>query len=123
MSANHAYKWQQNNEESVQHDQKVTVKVKKRGWITRGEKLIYSVFSAGLIIAGAFIVNFSSSTDALNREIQTLEQTVQNQQMYNESILLESKELSRPERILQIAKDNGLSIQNSEVVQTSKGNR
>ncbi|MBD1224625.1 cell division protein FtsL [Virgibacillus halodenitrificans] len=118
MSANYARSWQHTNpEQTPKKDQKVAVKVKKQGWITKGEKAIFSIVGAGLIAAGVFIVSFSSNTDALNRDIQKLEKTVQTQKVENEGLLYEMKELSRPERITKIAEKNGLKIQNAEVKQ------
>lgn len=118
MSANHARSWQQQiPNQSPKQDRKVTVKVRKKGWITKGEKVIYSFVAICFIVAGIYLVSFSSSTDTLNREVQQLEQTVQNQKIVNEGLLFEKKELSRPERITEIAKENGLQIQDAEVKQ------
>ena len=123
MSANHAHNWQQS---SPQHkpnkEPKVVVKVKKNGWITKGEKLIYSLFGVSVLVCGIFIVSFSSTTDTINRELQQLEQTVSTQQVKNEGLLFEMKELSRPERIIQIAEENGLKIQNTEIKQAQSFN-
>src|SRR5690625_1324376 len=109
MGVKHARSWEHS---AVPHPQikekQVVVKIRKQGWITKGEKILYSIVGACLILAALFIVSYSSSTDTLNRELQTLEQTVQNQQVTNESLLFEVRELSRPERITKIAKDNGL---------------
>ncbi|MEI3597028.1 MULTISPECIES: cell division protein FtsL [unclassified Oceanobacillus] len=118
MSANQARSWNANPSPSPNHEpKKVSVKVKKQGWITKGEKVIYSMIAAGLIIAGIFMVSLSSETDALNRELQQLERTVQQQQITNEGLAFEVKELSRPERIISIAESHGLTIQNAEVKQ------
>ncbi|WP_100011052.1 cell division protein FtsL [Lentibacillus sediminis] len=118
MVANHARSWQpQAPEHTPTEEKKVVVRRQKQGWITKGEKLIYALTSACLLTGGLFMVSYSSSTDTLNREMQSLEQTVQNQQVTNESLLFEVKELSRPERITSIAKENGLEIQDAEVKQ------
>lgn len=117
MGANQARSWQQNRPEQTQREQKVAVKVRKQGWITKGEKVIYSLIGAGLVAAGIFVVSFSSSTDSLNREMQQLENVVQTQKVTNEGLMFEMKELSRPERITEIAKDNGLQLQDAEVKQ------
>jgi|SRR5690625_3640394 len=124
MRENQAIDWQQRStvETAPNREQKVTVKVRKQGWITKGEKVLYSLIGFSIIIAGGFMVSFSSSTDTLNRELQQLEQTVQNQQVINEGLLFEMKELQRPERITQIARDNGLMIQNTEVKQAQNVN-
>lgn len=118
MNTSYARSWQQTKPEQTQtQERKVAVKVQKQGWITKGEKLLYSLLGVGLILAGIFIVSFSSSTDTLNREMQQLEKTVQYQQVKNEGLLFEMKELSRPERITKTAKENGLKIQDAEVKQ------
>lgn len=118
MGANHARSWQYNRpEQTPKKEQKVAVKVIKQGWITKGEKVIYSLVGAGLIAAGIFVVSFSSSTDNLNREMLKLEKVVQTQQVTNEGLMFEKEELSRPERITKIAKENGLKLQDTEVKQ------
>lgn len=116
MSANHARSWQTTPSPN-QTPNKVSIHVKKQGWITKGEKVIYSIIAAGIIIAGIFMVSLSSTTDAVNRELQQLETKVQNQQIINEGLAFEVKELSRPERIISIAEGHGLKIQNAEVKQ------
>ncbi|MFC2950202.1 cell division protein FtsL [Virgibacillus sediminis] len=118
MSANHARSWQQMEaQQTPDQKQKVNVKVRKQGWITKGEKVLYSMVSACLVGTGLFVVSFSSSTDTLNREVQSLEQTVQQQKAENENLMFEVKELSRPERITAIAKENGLKVQDAKVKQ------
>lgn len=119
MNTSHAHSWQQTRPEhtQTQQDQKVSVKVRKQGWITKGEKAIYSIMGMCVILAGIFIVSFSSSTDTVNRELQQLEKTIQHQQANNEALSFEVKELSRPERITKIARDNGLKIQDAKVKQ------
>lgn len=118
MNTNHAKKWDHSTMTAAPDREKsVTVKVHKQGWITKGEKMLYSLVGIFLLLAGCYIVFFSSSTDTLNRELQSLEQTVQTQQVVNEGLLFEVKELSRPERITKIAEDNGLKIQNAKVKQ------
>lgn len=120
MNSSHARSWQQTRPDQTQkQEQKVQVKVRKQGWLTKGEKLLYTLISVAIILAGIFIVSFSSSTDTLNRELQDLEKTVQYQQVKNEGLLFEMKSLSRPERITKIARDKGLKIQNAEVKQAN----
>ncbi|WP_163970751.1 cell division protein FtsL [Oceanobacillus halotolerans] len=123
MSANHARSWQSYNQVEPQTAPKRElnkVRVKKQGWITRGEKVIYSVIGLFFILAGIYLVSFSVSNDALNRDIQSLENKVQEQQLQNESLSFEVRELKRPERITRIAKENGLKIQDAEIKQASK---
>jgi len=116
MKSNHARAWQQDYvSHAPQKQKKIVVKVKKQGLITKGEKVLYSFVGLIFIIASLYIVSFSSTTDTLNRSVLSLEQTVVEKEVTNENLLFEIKELSKPERITQIAKDNGLKIQNTEV--------
>lgn len=117
MNTNHARKWDQHAAHTEVKEKKVIVKVHKQGWVTKGEKILYALVGSFLILAGFFIVSFSSSTDQINREVQSLEKTVQNQKVENEGLMFEIKELSRPERITKIAKENGLKIEDAEVKQ------
>lgn len=123
MHTNHARNLEHTYAPHTQtNEKKVVVKVHKQNWITKGEKILYTLISACLVFVGIFIVSYSSNTDQLNRQVQTLEQQVQAQQVENESLLVEIKELSRPERITKIAKENGLKIQDTEVKQAQSLN-
>lgn len=90
-------------------------KVHKKGWVTKGEKILYVFFTSVFLLAASFLVTFSSTTDTLNRDVQTLENKVDDQKIKNEALEFEKKELQRPERIIQKAKENGLNIKNSKV--------
>lgn len=114
--SNTARKWDYRSHvtEPVEKKQ-VKVKVQKAGWITKGEKILYSVLGTAVILTGAYIISFSSATDQLNRDVQTLEDAIVNQVAVNEGFMFEVNELSDPARITKIARDNGLKVQNSEV--------
>jgi len=115
MNTNHARKWEYSSSAIPEQNKQVVVKVRKQSWITKGEKVLYSIVGIGLIIACAFIVSYSSSTYTLNKDVQTLENTVQTQQEANKILMYEVEKLSLPERITTIAKENGLKIQDAEV--------
>ena len=116
MQTNHARNWQQNHAHSLQQEpKKIIIKVHKKSWLTKGEKIIYALFGVVLIAACIYIVSFSSTTDSLNRELQTLEANVEQQRIENETLMFEKDELSKPERITAIAKENGLKIQATKV--------
>ncbi|MFG6149009.1 cell division protein FtsL [Halobacillus sp. B23F22_1] len=116
MSIERARKLQQPMEKQ-QEQQQVKVKVQKKQWVSTGEKVLYSMATGLVVIASVFMVQFSSATDTLNRDIQKMEQKIGQQQSVNDNLAYEAKELSNPDRILQIAKDNGLEMQNAEVKQ------
>lgn len=115
MNTGRARQWQQSYVHETQQQPQVKVKVRRKSWITKGEKILYSLIGISLIIAGLFIVSYSSTTDVLNRDIQTLEQTINNQLIQNENLKFEAKELSKPGRIMKIAEENGLKIQDTKI--------
>lgn len=106
----------------LKKEKQVIIKVHKQKWLTKGEKFLYSLFGISLIIACFIIVAQASATDTINRDIQSLENDVNQQQINNENYLFEIRELSKPERISRIAKENGLKIQDSQVKQANRFN-
>jgi len=124
MNTNHARNWQreQIDRRHEQEKKKVVIRTRKRSMITRGEKLIYSFFCILLTAASIYVVSFSSSMDKLNRDIQSIDKTVQEQKIENENLNFEINELSKTERITKIAKENGLKIQEAKVKRASKLN-
>lgn len=120
MSANHARRWKSDlNNQPEKQTKKITVKVHKQSWITKGEKLLYTIAGACLIAAGLYTVSYSSNTDQLNRSVINLESTIKQQATINDGLIQDVKEYSRPERIIQIAKEAGLEPQNAEVKQAN----
>ncbi|MFC7320350.1 cell division protein FtsL [Halobacillus campisalis] len=116
MSTERVKKMQQPIEHQQQQKQ-VKVKIQKKQWVSTGEKVLYSAATGVIALASVFMVHFSSTTDTLNRDIQQAEQKISQQEAVNDSLAYDAKELSNPDRILQIAKDNGLEMQNAEVKQ------
>ncbi|TQS75657.1 cell division protein FtsL [Ornithinibacillus gellani] len=123
MAAPKLKNWQQSYTATApQQDNKKVVKVRRQSWVTKGEKFLYAIFGVILILVSTYVVSFSSQTDSLNRELQKLENVVQSQQLTNEGLAFEVKELSSPDRITEIAKKHGLTIQNAKVKQASAYN-
>ncbi|WP_101843794.1 cell division protein FtsL [Halobacillus sp. Marseille-P3879] len=116
MSMERARKLQQPVERQ-QEQKQIKVKVQKKQWISTGEKVLYSLATGLVVIASVFMVQFTSTTDTLNRDIQNMEQEIAQQKSDNDSLAYKAKELSNPDRILEIAKENGLELQNAEVKQ------
>lgn len=116
MNGNHARKLNRSPHVARPTEKRqVKVKIHKTGWITKGEKMLYSLLGTITIIAGAYVISFSSTTDQLNRELQSLETTIVSQVEVNDSLAFEINELSDPARITKIARDNGLKVQYAEV--------
>lgn len=118
MNTERARNWRHTYEVTqpkVQQEKKVRVIVRRRNWLTKGEKIIYSFVSVCLIAACYFVIEFSSQTDQVNRNIQGLEQTIKKQQIQNENLQFKVTELSKPDRIMKIAEKRGLKIQDTKV--------
>lgn len=99
----------------VEQQRKVKVIVRRKSWLTKGEKILYSFIGIALVIACFYIVSFSAQTDQMNRDIQNLEQTINNQRVHNENLQFKIDELSKPDRIMAIAEKLGLKIQDTKV--------
>lgn len=118
MNIERAKNWRHTYEAAqpqVDQQRKVRVVVRRRSWITKGEKIIYSLVGLSLIVACYFIISFSSQTDQVNRDIQTIEQSINQQLLHNESLQFKVGELSKPDRIMKKAEELGLKIQDTKV--------
>lgn len=104
-------------QQQTQTQQQTKVHVHKKNWVSTGEKFLYTLVSGLAIAASVFIVSYSSTLDSLNRDIQKMEGNISDQKVVNENLQFKIKELSDPERILKIAKKNGLEIHQSKVKQ------
>lgn len=89
---------------------RVKVRVKKAGWITKGEKIIYSIVGIFFILVGYYLVSFASTTDTINRDIQSIEEQINEQRIVNDQLQIQVEKLSEPSRITNIARENGLKI-------------
>lgn len=120
MNSSTARKWNKTqnspeiNKEHQEQKQTLNKKMISREF-TKVEKYLYIIVSVVLVLASAYVVSFSSKTDTMNRELQTFQGEIENQQLINEGLTFEVKELSQPDRITKIAKNKGLKIQDAEV--------
>ncbi|MEQ6375232.1 cell division protein FtsL [Bacillaceae bacterium S4-13-58] len=96
---------------------KKSEQVGSRKWISTGEKWLYSLFAIMMIVSSIVVVTYSASIDSTNRQIHSLEGDIQDLKLQSQSLELEVKELSKPDRILEIAKNAGMDIRYAEVKQ------
>ncbi|TFB23304.1 cell division protein FtsL [Filobacillus milosensis] len=94
----------------------------RKSWFSKGEKVLYSAGIIIVAIAMIFTVQYSSSIDTLNRDIQQVNQNITHYQSENTTLVAEVKEMSKPSRILAIAEEHGLNIKNAKVKQASQSN-
>src|SRR5699024_9500252 len=117
MSASQARSWKHSYAQEQTQNEKSVAKDRKTDWITKGEKVLYSIIAVCLIVACIFMVSYDSSTDSLNRDNKSLYMIMKKQEVENEGLLYEMKELSKPDRITRIARENGFQIQDADVKQ------
>lgn len=113
--SNLAYQVQPKKHQQNKPNLKPQVKVKKKGIITTGEKLLLSLLLIFSTIGCTMIISKQASIYQLNNDIQVLEAKITNQQKVNSGLDEEITELSRPQRILKIANEQGLTIVDNNV--------
>jgi cell division protein FtsL len=82
---------------------------------TLGEKLLFVSFCVFVMYAAIHMVSNQVKIYQTNREIQRLEETIQEQKKQNNDLYVEVQQLSAYERILQKAKELGLSLNENNV--------
>lgn len=113
--SNLAYQVQPKRQQQYQPKSKPQVKVKKKRHITAGEKILLSFLLTMSAIGSMMIISNQANIYQVNNDIQMLEANIANQEKINGGLKEEITELSRPERILKIATEQGLTIQNNNV--------
>ncbi|WP_070120197.1 cell division protein FtsL [Bacillus marinisedimentorum] len=107
---------QQQRERHQQKQQRVTQPVpqRKKG-ITLGEKLLALGFAVILAFSCFIIVSNYATLYSVNKDIQQYEAAIDKQQKVNNELELSVAELNNPERIWEIAKKNGLTLNGDNV--------
>ncbi|MGY3714015.1 cell division protein FtsL [Sutcliffiella cohnii] len=113
--SNLAHKIQRNHEHQQQPTRKQQVVIRKKARITLGEKLLIGLFLALVTFSSIHLVSNHVTIYDVNKEIRVLETSVQEQQLANRDLQLKVAELSTSDRILQKAKELGLTINESSV--------
>lgn len=108
--SNLAYHVQPKRQQQNRPNVKPQVKVKKKKIITTGEKLLLSLLFILGTIGCTMIISKQAAIYQLNNDIQVLEADITDQQKVNSGLEEEITELSRPQRILKIANEQGLTI-------------
>ena len=119
MSLERAYIQQQIPQRKQSKQVKVVVRSKR---FTPGEYILMGLYALGFCLALFFVIHMSAEIDGMNRNIESIKTDIAEQQSTNEDLAYQKTELSNPERILAVAKEHGLDIQNTKVKQASKVN-
>lgn len=104
----HQLKKQQNQYESMP-----AAKQKKK--ITSIEVLVISVFVALIVGAIVTMLTIGNINASLNREIQNVNRQSQETEIVNENLQQNVQELSRYDRVYEIARKNGLELNEENI--------
>ena len=91
-------------------------KVKKRLKMSKFEKLLY-IFTFILVLATPFALVFSQATlSEINFKVEKAKKQISTQEKKNESLTMKINELASLEKIQEIAKEQGLSYNNNNIL-------
>ncbi|RAK23265.1 cell division protein FtsL [Anoxybacillus vitaminiphilus] len=93
----------------------VRPKRKRQFRTTLGEKVLLFAFAMFVVYCSIQIVSNQVAIYQANKQIQQLEETIQEQKKYNNDLSVQVQELSTYERILEKAKELGLSLNENNV--------
>ncbi|WP_413380007.1 cell division protein FtsL [Alkalihalobacillus sp. 1P02AB] len=105
----------QHQQEPLQPQRKKKVIRHVRHTVTKGERVIIAMMAVAVFLVAAFIVNNYVELYKTNTEIQGLQQQVSNQTEINAGLSLQVDEYSNPERIIEQAKEMGMTFQGDQV--------
>lgn len=99
-----------------QHVQRAPKKKRKRNirW-TIGEKMVFVSFFAFALYSSVTIISNQFTIYHVNKEVQQLQTSIEEQEKRNRDLYVQVKELSTYERILAKAKELGLTLNENNV--------
>ncbi|MEW9050371.1 MAG: cell division protein FtsL [Neobacillus sp.] len=112
--SNLARKFQQQQQVERTVEEQSIVKTKKY-WLTPGEKIIGLVFTGMVCFGAVQLISNQAEIYQVNKEIQTLQSQVVEQQKVNSDLEVQVSELSTYERIWEKAKQMGLVLNENNV--------
>lgn len=90
-------------------------RTKKRAKMTKFERLLYT-FAIFLAAITPILIVFSQATlSKINYDVEEMKEKIDEQQKKNESLTMEINELASLDKIQEIAKDQGLSYNSSNI--------
>lgn len=113
--SNVAYQIREKQEYRKQRLNKTSTVIVEKGRISKGEAFLLTLLAFLFFVASVFIVYNYASIQTLNRDIHVLQTEIDNKTRINEDLELQVTELSEPDRILKIAKELGLTLNENNV--------
>ena len=110
------YQQHQQQQTTQQKQAQTTVRtVGKFSKVTLGEKLLGAVLIAFVCFIAVKIISAQAAIYEVNKDIQDVQKTVQEQKKINDDLDVQVKELSRHDRIWNKAKSLGLNLNENNV--------
>ena len=97
-------------------------KVKKKVKMSKFEKLIYSLAVFLLVISPVSIVFSKATLSEINFEVEKQKKEIEKQQKTNESLAMTIDELASLTKIQEVAEQQGLRYNNSNIKSVSEDN-
>ncbi|QQK80615.1 cell division protein FtsL [Salicibibacter cibi] len=82
---------------------------------TRGEKYLIALIAIVIVVTAVLMVSNYASMYGQEQDISQLQSELNQQQQHNEGLEHQVSELSDPERILEIAQENGMELNEDNV--------
>jgi cell division protein FtsL len=113
---NLARKYQQEkHDEQQRNGQVLKPKKEKRIWLTPGEMGLGLLFGAMVCFGAVQMISAQASIYEVNKDIASMETTIEEQQKVNNDLKMQVSELSTYERIWEKARDLGLKLNENNV--------
>ncbi len=97
-------------------------KVKKRVKISKFERLIYTLAVLLLVVSPVSIVFSKATLSKVNFDVEKEKREIEAQKKTNESLAMTIDELASLTKIQQVAEEQGLSYNNSNIKSVSEDN-
>ena len=112
--SNLAQKLQQETQQQTSIAPKPAVP-RKSTWLSPGERMLIFAFGVLVCTGAAFIVSNQATIYEVNKEIQLVESSIQEQQKVNGDLEIQISELSRYERVKEQAEKLGLTFNENNI--------
>lgn len=99
----------------AQQPEKEIKKVKRHAKITPGEKVLAFLLVAFLAIMSIHIISANAQVYEVNRDVEDVKTAIQEQERVNSELEAQVKDMSKYERIKEIAEKKGLNLDGNNV--------
>ncbi|WP_165820751.1 cell division protein FtsL [Pueribacillus theae] len=113
---NLAFQTRRKQQHAQKHVKKTSTVVVEKGRITKGEVVLLAILAITFFLASVFVISNYSSINSINRDIQAVQTEIDAKTRENQDLELQVTELSDPDRIFNIAKNElGLELNEENV--------